>query len=656
MVADQKKYFESLVQQALDAAESYYHTDIMLMTDEEYDEILEKISYLKSDNPDWDDKGVLSKVAAGTSIASNSYETVEHTHPMLSLSKLKTIEEVSNFEDKVEGSLVYELKLDGLAVSALYQDGVLVRLATRGDGYIGEDITAKKYLLSGLPHTISYKKDFEIRGEIYMSDEDFASTNEQRVLSGGSPFMNPRNATAGVIRTLELDYDANLSFAAYDVITDSKFDLYSDALSFATKLNFKTAASLIAIPDSLTNSKDILDYIESVRPKLGFPIDGVVIKVNSYAEREKMGFVSNAPRWAAAYKYSADTKTTVLKDIEVAVGRTGQMSIRAVVEPVLVAGTTITYATLHNVNFIADADIRIGDTVYVYRAGDVIPRIDKVDLTKRNDACLPWSPPSTCPQCSQAWDKSNVVWRCTNSSCAFVNRLIYALSRDALDIEGASEAIANALVESGLVKQIPDIYNLTEKDISELPLSDNRLVGNKVGKKIYANIEKSKGLENYKFLVSLGLRSMGRTLSKRIMKIYSTLEEVINLSKEQLSLIEGIGKEKSEIIHKELQLASEEIKAYIAKGLGVKKSEANENVDTSNLPLAGKLVVISGSVPGYTRETAQELVEKLGGKVSGSVSAKTSLLISGEGSGSKFDKAVQLGIEIWTPAKLLELV
>jgi DNA ligase (NAD+) len=653
MSISSKANFDSLVKRALEAAQAYYHSGNMLITDDEYDSIIEEIESIKRENPDWDDKGVISQVAAGTS--SGAYITIKHKTPMLSLQKLKTIEEVASFEERAQSSLVFEVKLDGLAISASYLNGKLHQIATRGDGNIGEDITSKKDIIFGLPQVINYKKPLEVRGEVYMSDADFLETNTNRVVSGAEAFLNSRNATAGLIRTLELSYDAKLSFAAYDVLSEENHLLYSEAISFIEDLGFSSVREITPKSRADSEAKNILSEIEAARPKLGFPIDGVVIKVDSYARRKELGFVSNAPKFAAAYKYSADTKTTKLLDIGVALGRTGQMSLRAVLEPVFVAGTTITYATLHNTKFITDADIRIGDTVYVYRAGDVIPRVDKVDKSKRPVDSKVWVAPANCIQCGKPWNKDNVIWRCENPNCSFLNRLVYALGRDALDIEGASEAVADALIREGLVKSIPDIYTIKKEDLSNLRLDNDRQLGDKMAEKIYNKILESKQLENYKFLVSLGLRTLGRTLSKRIMKDHHTLSEVLKLDQDALSLIEGIGKEKASIIHNELTLNAAEIQEYIRLGLGMANASKREQ-DNAAKPLLDKLVVISGSVPGYTRTEAQELVEKLGGKTSGSVSSKTDILVSGEGAGSKYDKAVQLGVEIWTPEKLLSLV
>lgn len=621
------------------------------MTDAEYDALVEEIESLIKLNPSWDDSGVLSKVAAGTK---SSYATIAHTLPMLSLAKVKTLEEVASFADRVGAPIIYEVKLDGLAVSISYQNGKLTRMVTRGDGYIGEDITLKANIISGIPLEIEFKSPIEIRGEIYMSDNDFYKTNESRVEDGSSAFLNPRNAVAGIIRSLDISYDAFLSFACYDIVGDIiNSDSYIKTLEEVKRWGIPTAYGLTPKIEQNGSSADVLRKIEEVRPKLGFPIDGVVLKIDSFKLREKIGKVSNAPKWACAYKYSADTATTVLKDIEVAVGRTGQMSLRAVLDPVYVAGTTITYATLHNPKFIEDADIRIGDTVYVYRAGDVIPRVDAVDKSKRASNSVAWKAPNDCIKCGKPWDKTSLLWRCTSPSCTFLGRLEYALSRDALDVEGASIAVAEALVVSDKVKSIADIYRLTEDDLTNLELSKGRLLGLKNAKKIYSEIERSRTLTNDKVFVALGLRTLGRTLSRRILPFFPTLSELAKATEEDLSKIEGIGKEKSSIIFSEISENAGLIKDLISMGVGELKVAQPKR---SNLPLSGKIVVISGSVPGYTREEAQSLVEELGGKSSSSVSAKTTILVSGEGSGSKYDKAISLGVTIWTPQQLLDLI
>lgn len=650
-----KTQFETLVNKAQNAAEAYYHSGDMVMTDAEYDSLVEEIETLAAANPEWDSAGVLTQVAAGTTVANSNYTTVKHRFPMLSLSKVKTLEEIEAFRSRVNSDLTFEVKLDGLAVSALYENGDLVRLATRGDGETGEDITSKKDLLSGLPAKLNASGTVELRGEIYMSDTDFAYTNEARVASGSSAFLNPRNATAGIIRSLELDYDIKLSFACYDVARDNEtFSTYKESLEWLKKEKVSTAYALTPKYDGASEPAVILDAIETARPSLGFPIDGAVIKINDMAERQTLGDMSNAPRWAAAYKFAADTSTTVLRDIEVALGRTGQMSLRAVLEPVHVAGTTITYATLHNPKFIADADIRIGDTVYVYRAGDVVPRVDKVDLTQRPQDSSAWVPPLACVNCGSDWNKSSQLWRCDNPSCAFTDKVVYALSRDALDIDGASEAIAEALVANGLVSDVPDIFSLTAEQLTSLELEGGRKVGAKVGNKIYAQIEKARSLPNYKYLVSLGMRTLGRTLSKRIMADHPTLSAVAKLTAAELIAIEGIGSEKAEIISTELRNNSAQLNKYIGFGIGETAPAVAEDPSSAK-PLEGKSVVVSGAVPGHTRDSAKELVERLGGKAASSVTSRTDILVAGEGAGSKYAKAESLGVTIWTPEQLLAL-
>lgn len=647
-----KKYFEALLGKATEAAQAYYHSENMLMTDEEYDSLIEEIEDLGNKNPEWDSGAILREVAAGTT---SNYSTVQHRFPMLSLEKAKTLTEVLDFQNRVDSKIVYEVKLDGLAVSILYENGNLKRMATRGDGHSGEDITNKLSILHGIPKRVEADGSLELRGEIFMSDKDFLKTNENRVENGSSPFLNPRNAVAGIIRSLDIGYEVFLSFACYDAISDSiVLPDYTESMKLVSSWGVDTAQNLTPLYDDNLDPEKILNLIEEKRPSLGFPIDGVVLKADSNLVREALGSMSNAPKWACAYKYSADTTTTILKDIEVAVGRTGQMSLRAVLEPVYVAGTTITYATLHNPKFISDADIRIGDTVYVYRAGDVIPRVDTVDISKRPTSSSKWSAPENCVRCGGSWDKSSLLWRCLNSSCSALGKLQYAFSRDALDIEGASSAVAEELINSNLVGSIADIYRLSVENLSSLNMGGNRLLGAKNATKIHAQIQASRNLTNDRIFIALGLRTLGRTLSRRILNSFPTLPSLLKATVVSLSEIEGIGKEKASIIVKEIKENVKIIEDLMSLNVGV--SIPVEIKVNESLPLKGKIVVVSGLVPGYTRNEVEILIEKLGGRSAGSVSKNTSILISGEGSGTKYNRALELGVEVWGPQKFLSLI
>lgn len=652
-----KESFDQAVQQALEAAAAYYDSDTQVISDAEYDALIDQIEVTVSTNPEWDAAGLLDLVAAGQSSGGD----VTHSSPMLSLAKAKSEDEVSSFMERLEGNAVVEVKLDGMAVSAIYRAGKLDLVATRGDGSTGENVTSQTSNISGLPTSLTKKIDLEVRGEVYMTDANFDVANANRVASGKPAFVNPRNATAGSLRVTDSKYFAPMSFAAYDAFGDvlDVQDDYVQRMEILGSLGISAAVRLIDQNPIATSAKEALAFIDeigTIRPTLGFPIDGAVVKASSMSKRESMGSVSRTPRWAVAFKYAADVSTTVLRDVEIAVGRTGRISLRAVLDPVFVAGTTITYATLHNPKFVEDADFRIGDTVFVYRAGDVIPRVSAVDLGRRPTDSIRWAAPIGCPNCSEAWDKSSLLWRCHTAECSTVGRIEYAASRDVLDIEGLSTAMAEQLVEAGLVNDVADLYSLTVDQIAELPVGDgSRTVGQTVSKKIVKEIEASKSQPLARVITSLGIRMTGRTMGRRLAAHFGSMSAFQVASESQLAQVEGVGAEKARVIHSGLASMASVISRLASAGVTMEVEQASGNAGTS-LPLSGKTVVVSGSVPGLSRNEANEWVERLGGKSSGSVSAKTSVLVAGEGAGSKSAKAAELGVAIMSAEDFAALV
>lgn len=645
-----KAEFEQAVQSAQAAARAYYDTDAQLMADAEYDRLLERIEVAMTEHPDWSDEGLLDDVAAGVSRGGD----VVHPFPMLSLSKAKQREDIETFCATVAHAVVVEVKLDGMAVRAEYKRGQLALVATRGDGLTGEDVTAQAKDIAGLPSKLQRPLDLEVRGEVFMTNADFDVANANRVQSGKPAFVNPRNATAGTLRNRDLGYHAPMTFAAYDVSGQEVDDLDSHVgrMSIAFDLGVGVAAELLkhlkpALTTGLISTAEaaleFIDAINEVRSELDFPIDGAVVKVDSMAARERLGAASQTPRWALAFKYPADVATTILRDIEVSVGRTGNMSLRAVLEPVFVGGTTVTYATLHNPKFVTDAGFGIGDTVYVYRAGDVIPRVSAV--AARGEGTR-WVPPINCPSCGENWDHTSQVWRCRTPECSIVGRIDYAASRDVLDIDGLSTAMAEALVESGLVNDVADLFALSTEQIAGLRVGGaTRVVGTQVAQKIIAQIAAAKGHPLGRVIAALGLRGTGRRMSRRLASQFGSIEVLCAASVAELSEVEGIGSEKSALIFEELKAAAPIIAKLKSAGVSMVDT-STEQSDSTNLPLAGEVVVVTGTVPGLSRNEANEAVEVLGGKSSGSVSAKTTLLVAGDGAGSKATKAQQLGIRI----------
>lgn len=651
--------FKAAVNRAKAAAAVYYDSDRLEMTDAEYDALLESIEAAIEAHPEWDDEGLLDRVAGGQSAGGE----VTHPIPMLSLGKAKTLEEVSDFAAKTGEVLVVEPKLDGLAIRAVYTAGALTLVATRGDGTTGEDVTDRAYKISGLPAKLKQPLDVEVRGEVFMTDVDFDFSNSNRVAAGKPAFVNPRNATSGALRKADSEYEIRLSFAGYDAFgapVDSEDSFVARMRSIA-KLGVQTAAELVpsigGATADLTQVVSEISALGEMRETLGFPIDGAVIKTDSIAARERLGAIARTPRWAVAYKYPADTATTILRDIEIAVGRTGRISLRAVLEPVFVGGTTVTYATLHNPKFVTDADFRLGDTVYVYRAGDVIPRVNAVDLSKRPATAEPWLPPEVCPNCGQAWDKSSLLWRCHTPECSTVGRIEYACSRDVLDIEGLSEALADALVEAGLVSDIADLFTLTAEQIAALPVGDgSRQVGAKVAAKVAAEIEKAKRQSLARVITSFGIRGTGSRIGRRLAAHFGSLEALRAASLDELTEVEGVGSEKGTLIFNGLRDMSDIIDRMLANGVTPQHSAAPALAAVEDSPIAGKRVCVTGAVPGLSRNEANEAVERLGGSSVSSVSKATDLVVVGEGAGSKAEKATALGIPIMPAEEFAALV
>jgi len=655
-----KSEFTQALALAREAAKKYYDGEEISMTDAEYDILIDRITLSVEEHKDWDAQGLLEEVAAGVSAGGD----VKHPVPMLSMAKAKEEIEIAKFMERVSFPMIVEPKLDGLAVRIVYENGKLVLAATRGDGNMGEDVTAQAVGLLGLPSKITKGIDLEVRGEVFMTEKDFQVSNVNRVASGKTAFVNPRNATAGALRKIDAEYKNQMSFAAYGASGTilEGIDSYLEVMSKLSTLGIQTALSLIEtiVPAEKNNSfKKIQSSVEKIglnRETLGFPIDGAVVKIDSLEAREQLGDVSNTPRWAVAFKYAADTASTILRDIEIAVGRTGHMSLRAVLDPVFVGGTTITYATLHNPKFVSDADFRIGDTVYVYRAGDVIPRVNAVDLSKRPKNSKKWVAPATCPSCDQPWDTSNVVWRCATPECSVASALTYWCSRDAMDIDGAGETVCEALVESGMVNNIADLYDLTEAQLASLPLgiteSGNlRNLGKANAKKILVGIEKSKSQPFNRVVAGLGIRKTGRSVGRWLASTFKNMDALRSATVEQISEIDKMGTIKAQHVVDGLVELSSVIDRLTAHGVTMASEEIK-----GEKPLAGKVYVVSGSVPGYTRTTISERIEALGGTASGSVSAKTTALITSETDTSKAIKAAQLGILIIDPVAFAALI
>lgn len=683
------------------AAMAYYDTDQLEMTDTEYDSGIEQLRIAVAEDPALAPSyaDLLEKVAAGQSGGGD----VVHPTMMGSLDKAKTLDEVDAFVRSVGGPVVVEPKLDGLAIRAIYTNGRLALVARRGDGLTGENITGKALALAitGLPrrlvrgaeHTPDGRHDdlsVEVRGEVFMPTASFPLAQKVRASLKADPFKNERQAAAGILARGDSAYCGLLAFACYDVRSvapdGGPVDLgsYQARLVRVDEAGIDTAQSLLLrFVDEDNDSavfddewlwsrevdiygnrknlptteyvRNVIDRIAEYRDRLGFPIDGAVIKATDPADRRRLGEGSRAPKWAIAYKYDAETATTRVTDITTTVGKTGRMGIRIEVAPVFVSGTTITYATGHNVAWMAEKDVRVGDTVLVKRANDVIPYIESVVLADRPADSKPWTPPSTDPNGGD-WDKSTLLWRSTDPSLSVGALIRYAASRDALDIEGIGTEIVEALVEQGFVGDVADLFGLPDHILAALPLGENRTLGAKNAAKIAAEIDKARTAPWNRVITALGMRMTGRTMSRRLAAAFPTLPTLLAATTDDLAAVDGIGDVKAQVIHGEIARNRPVLAKLAVLGVKAADERAQAAASTGAGALAGMTVVVSGSVPGYSRTTVAELIDSLGGKASSSVSANTSLLVSEPSTSSKYLTATKLGVRIVTPAEFLAMI
>lgn len=677
--------YADAVSRAQAAAAAYYDTDQLLMTDAEYDALVDAIAEYEAAHPAQAlGHGLASHVAAGASAGGD----VRHPRPMLSLDKVTNDPEAAHaFIRQVTAdgasAVVVEPKMDGMAVRAVYEDGRLVQIVTRGDGTAGEDVTAQYRNvngdpIAGLPADVG-DAGFtgEVRGEVYMTEADFEKSNDARMEAGKPAFANPRNATAGSLRRADPTYPVHMSFAAYDVdVPALSTGSHVDQMADLDRRGFCSAQSLMPGYDpaepraaALSDPAAAVARIKALQGKrdtLGFPIDGAVISADSDTRRAELGVGSRVPKWALAYKYPAEEVTSVLRDVEVTVGRTGRISLRARIDPVDVDGTTITYATLHSPSWAEAQNIGVGSRVAVKRAGDVIPRITGGLGAVDDSTVARWRPPSTCPSCGEPWDKSTLLWRC-RGGCGTAPAVSYFASRDCADLDGMSDSISAALVEAGKVSDIADLYSLTAADIASTRIGTTdagnpRLIGMTTAAKIYEQIQQSKQRPFAKILAGVGLRGTGRSLSRRLANHFGSLDAIRAATEEQLAEVEGIGPEKARLIHAELRAKASVLDRLAAAGITTTVDQpagraTGPAVPTaSNLPLSGKTYVVSGSVPGYTRTSINDRIEALGGKASGSVSRNVDFVVTAESTTSKAVKARELGIPVLDPAEFAAML
>ncbi|BCJ47097.1 DNA ligase 2 [Actinoplanes ianthinogenes] len=644
------------------AAAAYYEGTDLAMDDATYDALLARVTATEQAQPGWVVAGSPAQVvAAGGGVVGD----VEHSTPMLSLANVFDEEELRAWAarlDRVIGrpaaGYTVEPKIDGMAIAARYVDGRLVQVATRGDGRAGEDVTAQARSVAGLPAELTRPVTVEVRGEVFMTDADFAEANELRTAHGGAPFANPRNAAAGTLRAQDRAYLAPLSFLAYAVhdLPGGEGLTHSAAMAAIAELGVSTTGGSAAGMAVCTTVDELVAAIASLgalRDKLGFDIDGVVIKADSPADRDAAGSSSRAPRWAIAYKFPADTRTSKLLGIDVQVGRTGVITPVAVIQAVQVGGVTVTSATLHNFDDLVRRDVRVGDTVFVRRAGEVIPEITGAKLDERPADAVPFAAPEVCPRCGGEIDRSQKRWRCTQGrACGATESLAYFAARDSMDIEGLGDKVIRALVAAGMVTDPADLYTLDLDAVAQL-----ERMGRTSATKLLANIEGSKKQPLSRVLTGLGVRMTGRSMSRRLARHFGSMDALCAATVEQLQEVEAVGPERAATIAAELADLAPVIAKLTERGINMVEpgvtpyAERSTVVEGAHLPLqkpdgSPMTVVVTGSVPGLTRTEGNEAVERLGGKSSGSVSKRTDLVVVGDGAGSKAAKAEELGLRI----------
>ncbi|MCX7746746.1 MAG: NAD-dependent DNA ligase LigA [Clostridia bacterium] len=627
----------------------YYVEDNPEISDFEYDALLRELENLESERPDLVTEDSPTQRVGGKIL--EGFEKVEHSVPMQSLLDVFNKEELLAFDLRVREALgleeveyVVERKIDGLSVSLEYENGKFIRGSTRGDGKVGEDVTNNLKTVKSIP--LSLKQDvplIEVRGEVFIPKKDFAKINADQ------EFANPRNAAAGSLRQLDPKVAASrkLDIYVFNVqrVEGKEFKTHAETLEYMKELGFKVSPGY-KICKNIEEAWNEIVAIGEAREQIGFEIDGAVVKVNALAQREIMGSTTKAPRWAVAYKYPAEKKKTLLKDIYVNVGRTGVLTPNALLEPVRLAGTTVSRATLHNMDYIKEKDIRIGDTVWVQKAGDIIPEVVEVVLSERKGDEKEFNMPQNCPVCGSevVREGGEAAFRCTGDEClAKLYRSIeHFASRDAMNIEGLGPSIVEALIEKGFIKDIADLYTLYQRK-DELINMDR--MGKKSVENLINSIQKTKANNIDRLLFGLGIRHIGLRAAQLLAENFETMDDIMHASVEDLVNIPEYGEKMAQSV--ESFFKQEQIQEIVKKlkdaGVNLKSSGKKQIKDSR---FTGLTFVLTGTLSKFTRTEAGEIIQNFGGKTSGSVSKKTDYVLAGEDAGSKLDKAQQLGVKV----------
>ncbi|NCC67173.1 MAG: NAD-dependent DNA ligase LigA [Clostridia bacterium] len=656
---DAKTEIEKLKKDLVKLSRQYYVLDAPSVPDHKYDAMMRRLIELEEQNPELITSDSPTQHVGGAALS--KFAPVRHVVALESLTDVFSFEELEAYIRRTDEALagyseyVTEPKIDGLSVAVEYADGKLVRGATRGDGVIGEDVTSNLLTVRSLPKTlVGAPPRLIVRGEVYMARDTFGELNAEREIRGEKLFANPRNAAAGSLRQLDskIAAERRLDIIVFNVqyVEGEQFETHAETLDFLKKLGFPVVPYKIC--GSFDDCREQVEYLGANRGELPYDIDGAVIKVNRLSARERLGSTAKAPRWAVAYKYPPEKKETVVEDIVVQVGRTGVLTPKAVVRPVRLAGTTVTNATLHNQDIISKLDIRIGDTVVIQKAGEIIPEILSVSAGKRPAGTVPYFLPQVCPECGSPVerDEDGAALRCTGAECPaqLLRHIAHFASREAMDIDGLGISICESLIKEGLVKTPADLYYLEPQSVASLDR-----MGKTSAENLINAIEKSKQQGLARLLCAFGIRQVGSKAAKGLASHYVNLDELCNATVDELTAIEDIGPITAGHIVSWFSNPQSRHQIELLSQAGVSFDSREEKLDDR---FAGMVFVLTGALSSYARDEASAIIEKYGGKVSGSVSKKTSYVLAGEDAGSKLAKAQQLGIPVLAEEEFRKLL
>lgn len=637
---------------------NYYVLDNPTISDYEYDMLLRELENIEKEHPELITPDSPTQRVGGKAV--EYFAEVQHEVPLESLQDVFSNEEVKAFYDRIaatSGQFEFDVepKVDGLSVSLRYENGVFVQGATRGNGNVGEDVTENLRTIHSLPLKLDNAPEhLVVRGEVYMSKKVFRALNEEREAEEKPLFANPRNAAAGSLRQLDprIAAERRLDVVCFNVqaATGIEFKTHSESLEFLKNMHFRTVPHWEFT--NIDSALERIDYIGNNRDDFDYDIDGAVIKVNSLSLRRALGSTAKAPRWAVAFKYPPEKKETKVTDIIIQVGRTGVLTPKAVVEPVRLAGTTVTNATLHNEDFINEKDIRIGDTVLMQKAGEIIPEILSVNLSKRPSDAVKFVFPSVCPVCGEPVTKDigGVAIRCHGAECPAqrLRHIIHFASREAMDIEGLGESVSAQLIDNGFIKSAGDLYSLDAQELSTLPG-----FGKKSAENLIAAIAKSKENDLWRVICALGIPQVGSSAARSLSRSFGSLEALENATLIELCSVNDIGAITAQNIIDWFNSPQSQHLIGLLRNAGVNMISKEEPIGTK---FAGITFVLTGTLEKYTRDEAKAIIEANGGKVSGSVSKKTGIVLAGEAAGSKLTKAQELGVRIISENEFEEML